>query len=553
MTSKLSTYDGLNKKFSSTIGEFSAVMDAIDYGILFMDSNLNMRIANKAFQKMWGFTDEFIASRPTLVDFLNFNRGNNLYDVSEDEFDKYIEQRVHDVRKGEIAPTEFALLNGKIYRYQCYALEDGGRMLTYVDITELKKHEKELLESQDKFRSIFDHGIGGIAVSATDGKIMHANRVWEDILGYSLEELEQMTPQNLTHPEDLEESSLLYQKLIDGKIPSYQIEKRYISKSGEVIWVIVGVSSVKDKAGEILYTVGEFVNITERKIAEEELRKAHDQLELRVHERTEQLRGEVEERKRIEADLLEANKFAENSNRAKSDLLANMSHELRTPLNAIIGFSDTIRAETFGPLNNDKYREYLDDIHYSGQHLLELINDILDASAIEAGALDLREKKLDLEDIVDTSIRLIMPRAREGKISLSSSINSTYPRILADERRVKQIFLNLLSNGVKFTPEGGEIYVDAVVNKDGSLGISITDTGVGMDNEEAIHALRKFGQIESGLDRKHEGTGLGLPLTKGLMELHDGTLEIDSKKGRGTKITITFPRTRVLSTIQWST
>jgi len=359
---------------------------------------------------------------------------------------------------------------------------------------------------------------------------------------------QQITPQDITHPEDQESSAHLYQQLIEGKIPSYQVEKRYISKKGEIIWVIVGVSPVKNDAGEILYTVGEFVNITKRKNAEEELRIAHDQLELRVHERTEQLRGEVEERKRIEADLLEANMYAEKANRAKSDLMANMSHELRTPLNAIIGFSQAIKEETFGPLNNEKYAEYLNDIHQSGQHLLGLINDILDTSAIEADALQLQEEEVDLEKVIDTSIRLIMPQAKAEKISLSSAINHTSPRIYADERRIKQIFLNLLSNSVKFTPKGGEVFINGNLNNDGTLSISVCDTGVGMGRDEIAKALSKFGQINSGLDRKHEGTGLGLPLTKGLIELHDGTFEIESKKDQGTKVHLTFPKERVRKT-----
>jgi len=240
---------------------------------------------------------------------------------------------------------------------------------------------------------------------------------------------------------------------------------------------------------------------------------------------------------------------AEAANRSKSELLANMSHELRTPLNAIIGFSETMKHEMFGPVGSDKNQEYLDDIHHSGQHLLELINDILDVSAIEAGALELYEENVSLIDVVEVSSRLIRPQVKAGQVTITSSFDPEIPMIYADVRRVKQVFLNLLSNAVKFTPRAGEVTVSAQFNDNGSLAVAFADTGIGMDEEEVTKALSTFGQVDSGLDRKHEGTGLGLPLTKGLMRLHGGTLEIESEKGHGTLITVTFPKERVIQNV----
>lgn len=250
-----------------------------------------------------------------------------------------------------------------------------------------------------------------------------------------------------------------------------------------------------------------------------------------------------------EVNLKHATHRAEAANFAKSDLLANMSHELRTPLNAIIGFSGTMKEETFGPIGNDKYQEYLDDIHYSGQHLLELINDILDVSAFEAGALELNENRVSIPDVVDASIHIIRARAEHGQVTITSSIDPEAPQIYVDERRVKQVMINLLSNAVKFTQEGGVVSVSSCTNGDGSFAISVSDTGIGMDDDEAAVALSKFGQVDSGLDRKHEGTGLGLPLTRGLMELHGGTLEVESEKGHGTSVTVTFPKERVVQNV----
>ena len=280
-------------------------------------------------------------------------------------------------------------------------------------------------------------------------------------------------------------------------------------------------------------------DITERKRAQKALQETLDQLEMRVEERTRELSEEMLERKRAEEDAVRAN-------RAKSDLMANMSHELRTPLNAIIGFSETMKEEMFGSVGSDKNREYLDDIHQSGQHLLGLINDILDVSAIEASALELHEENVCLVEAIDTSIRLIMPRAESGQVNVTSSIDPKIPMIYADERRVKQALLNLLSNAVKFTRQEGTVCVSALHNDDGSLAITVADNGIGMDAEELKMAMSKFGQVDSGLERKHEGTGLGLPLTKGLVELHGGDLDINSEKGHGTMITVTFPKERVV-------
>ena len=273
-------------------------------------------------------------------------------------------------------------------------------------------------------------------------------------------------------------------------------------------------------------------DVTERKQAVEELANHRDNLQNLVLERT--------------LELKEAKEEAEGASRIKSDLMANMSHELRTPLNAIIGFSDSMKAEIFGPIGHEKYREYLEDIHQSGQHLLGLINDILDVSSIEAGAVELHEENVSLCDVVETSVRFIRARADNGQVSIASTIDPEIPLIYADERRVKQILLNLISNAVKFTPEAGRVTVSAQLNDDGSLAVAVADNGIGMDEEEVTKALSTFGQVDSGLDRKHEGSGLGLPLTMGLIELHGGTMEIESEKGHGSLITVTFPKERVI-------
>ncbi|NQU59489.1 MAG: PAS domain S-box protein [Rhodospirillales bacterium] len=237
---------------------------------------------------------------------------------------------------------------------------------------------------------------------------------------------------------------------------------------------------------------------------------------------------------------------AEISNRAKTELLANMSHELRTPLNAIIGFTGSISAETFGPIGNKKYQEYIADIGSSGEHLLELINDILDVSAIEAGKFELHEANIVIDNLVKASVRIISERANLKRIELNTITAEALPLFYGDERRLKQILLNLLSNAVKFTPKGGTVTL-SVSHEDGDGHVfTVTDTGIGMSKSELTKAMTQFGQVDSGHSRKEGGTGLGLPLTKGLVELHGGTLELISDKDNGTTVIVKFPKERVL-------
>jgi signal transduction histidine kinase len=242
-----------------------------------------------------------------------------------------------------------------------------------------------------------------------------------------------------------------------------------------------------------------------------------------------------------EQRLTEAKEAAESANRSKSEIMTNMSHELRTPLNAIIGFSDMMINGVFGRLGCEQYEGYAHDINASGKHLLDLINDILDVSAIEAGKVELRKEIHDVEEIVCAAVRLVMPRAAKGGVEVCVKHNTQTPHIYADGRRFKQILLNLLSNAVKFTPPCGRVDVHTSESTDGNIIITVKDTGVGMTPEEVVIALEPFGQADSGMNRKHEGTGLGLPLTKGLVELHDGTLEVHSEKNMGTTIILTFP------------
>ncbi|MGD0144552.1 MAG: PAS domain-containing sensor histidine kinase [Rhizomicrobium sp.] len=254
---------------------------------------------------------------------------------------------------------------------------------------------------------------------------------------------------------------------------------------------------------------------------------------------------DTDDLKRQEIALAEARRAADFANRSKTEFLANMSHELRTPLNAILGFSEIIERQMFGAIA-PKYVEYAHDIHRSGEHLLSLINDVLDLAKLEAGKLELRESVVHLPAVVDDCLTLVRGRADAGRIALAFEPGAAVPSLRADARVVKQLLINFLSNAVKFTPEGGRVVVRTLYDATGSICLSVADSGIGMTDAEVAVALSPFGQIDSTLARKHEGTGLGLPICKSLMELHGGELSIDSKPNRGTIATAHFPAGRTV-------
>jgi signal transduction histidine kinase len=261
----------------------------------------------------------------------------------------------------------------------------------------------------------------------------------------------------------------------------------------------------------------------------------------------EQLEREVDNHRATEAKLRQAKDDAERADRAKSAFLANTSHELRTPLNAIIGFAEVIRSETFGRIDNPRYLEYLQDIHDSGRHLLRIINDILDLSKIEAGKATLdREEKVHLALAIEASARMVQPRADAELVRISLELERNLPMVVGSERMLQQVFINLLSNAVKFTPAEGEVVVRARRSDQGGVVVVISDSGIGMSEEDIEIALAAFGQVDSNLARKYSGTGLGLPLAKAIAELHGGTLDIESVLGHGTRITVKLPRDRVV-------
>ncbi|MEX2318384.1 MAG: ATP-binding protein, partial [Bauldia sp.] len=251
--------------------------------------------------------------------------------------------------------------------------------------------------------------------------------------------------------------------------------------------------------------------------------------------------------KAVEGEMVAARRAAEAANQQKSDFLAKISHEIRTPLNAIIGFSEVMMEERFGPIGNTRYREYMRDIHVSGAHLMSLINDLLDLSKIEAGKVELTFEAVPPNAVIQESVAIMQPQANRERIIIRTSLMAELPNVVADPRSFRQILLNLLSNAIKFTRAGGQVIVSTSLEDSGEVVVRIRDTGIGMTEKDIETALKPFRQVALARDDRDHGTGLGLPLTKALVEANRATFGIESAPNQGTLVKITFPTTRVLA------
>lgn len=335
--------------------------------------------------------------------------------------------------------------------------------------------------------------------------------------------------------------------IIERGVPVVDRIESVIDHTGAATWYSITKVPIREH-DRVVGLVGVARDITKRKQAEDYLRRAHEELQTAVEERTRWLRQEIRRRAQAEDQARAARDTAEAASRAKTIFLANMSHELRTPLNAIIGFTEL--AETLMDERElGRYGDYLSNITESAHHLLRVINDILDVSRIEVGKVTLRDADVDVADVVHAAMRLAGHVAGAKHQTLAFKIAENFPRLRADERLLKQILLNIVSNATKFTPEGGHVSVSADL-VDGAIVIVIEDDGVGIALQDIPLVLQPFGQVENAMAPKHEGTGLGLPLAKGFMELHGGTLAVESEVGKGTRVTLIFPTARTVPTAQ---
>jgi len=426
------------------------------------------------------------------------------------------------------------------YRLLLYAVSIA--LLCYVAfiLIRLRRGSLALRKSEERFRYTFENAPVGLALITLEGKRFKVNKALADFLGYSVEEITDTTMESTAADhDDLDKSLRLRQRVLDGEITTYRNERRYRHKQGHIVWGEVSSSLLRNEDGEPEHFIAHTIDITERKRAEGNLLKVRNELETRVEERTRELTDEIAERKGAEAELRNAKNEAEIANRAKSEFLSAMSHELRSPLNAILGFADIISHQHFGS-TSEKYKEYAEDIQSSGEHLLTLINEILDLSTIEAGKQPLVKEKLSIKGIVGECVRIVEEKARSNGIDLVVKVPKDLPPLYADRRAAKQILLNLLSNAVKFTSEGGKITVSAKASKRNTT-LKIADTGKGIPAEKLPKLTDPFTRAETNPHLAEPGWGLGLAITKSLVDLHGGTLDITSKVGKGTTVTVTLP------------
>lgn len=386
------------------------------------------------------------------------------------------------------------------------------------DITERKSAEAALRRQT----SPLDHAVklaqlGHWQWDEVADRLIFASEQMAASVGLSLEDYtrEMSKPEGslrFIHPEDREAHDRVISQAI-AKGERYELQYRFFTAAGELRHGRELGEPLFDHNGRVVSTAGTLQDITETK--------------------------------RIEESLLKAKETAELANRTKSQFLANMSHELRTPLNAIIGFSEILEGQLFGPIG-ERNRNYATDIRTSGQHLLRIISDILDVSKAESGEVDLSEDQIDIASVMESCLRLIRHKAESGGLTVKADMPSQPLTVFADSTRLKQVLLNLLSNAVKFTPRGGAITLRARLDGSHGLLLQVIDSGIGIAETDLARVMEPFGQVDSTLARSNEGTGLGLPLTRTLVERHGGALWLDSAPGQGTVANVRLPAERLV-------
>jgi len=379
-----------------------------------------------------------------------------------------------------------------------------------LDVTEERQAQGRAHIAESRLRDAIESLSEAFALWDRNGRLVLCNRSYGLLLG--------LTPDQLGPGAGRDEVSALIRRNVKHEHPP--VAGRFEAEMKDGRWL--QVSERRTTEGGAVVTITETTTL---KRQQEMRRQNEHQLE--------------ELARKYEMEKLRA----ENANRAKSEFLANMSHELRTPLNAINGFSEMMVGEMFGPLGDPRYREYARDIHGSGQHLLALINDILDMAKIEAGKLHLRFEPISLEDVAEDAVRLVRNRAEAVGVALAVDF-PTLPDVEADYRAIKQVLLNLLSNAIKYTPRDGRVEIAAEPHPDvmgGRVRIFVRDTGIGIPQEDLARLAKPFEQVESHLARTTSGTGLGLALTKSLIEMHNGVLDLESKPGEGTTVSFVLP------------
>ena len=397
-----------------------------------------------------------------------------------------------------------------IYVVKFPIADPGGHIVAIggvgIDISDRKRAELALQESEARFRSFMENAPIEMVVKDLDGRFLMVSRAVEEIWDRKAEELLGRRICDITESAGVAGVEEMDRAVIET---GRTVERELHFPGWRADWAHAVKFPIKDSANKIVAIGSVVLNITDKKHAE--------------------------------AALIRAKEEAEIANLAKSHFLANMSHELRTPLNAIIGFAELIANQLFGPIGSAKYLGYAADIRESGTHLLGIVNSILDTSKIEAGSFELHEGPCDVAELIESAAHMVDGRAAQAELTLEQRVAPGLAPLVADERVLKQVLLNLLSNAVKFTPAGGKIVVSADVAADGGLLVQVIDNGIGIAREDLGKVFHRFSQIDNSYARQYGGTGLGLHLTKKLVELHAGTIALESQLGVGTTVSVAMP------------
>ncbi|MBT7760373.1 MAG: hypothetical protein HN732_23790 [Rhodospirillaceae bacterium] len=493
-----------------------ASLESIDQGVVGFGPDGRMRTWNQRYFDLIGVTSEIaevgVSIEKMCKDFADAG-------VFEDNNDEFISQRTKEMMNCDPSQFEMAGPDGRTLDVRRTRMPDGGVTFTVTDVTSSRRDQEDLRKRSAELEAVFGNLDVGIAFFGSDGELVAMNEVLLELQGLDPDEvtkcrnvhdLLRLSARNGEFgPGDVDQLVEAHVEMAFGNVPNIYQHTR---PNG----TILEFRTFSMPGGGILVVCQD---ITAHQQSEQVLRMAKEE--------------------------------AEMANRAKSEFLANTSHELRTPLNAIIGFSDILVGELFGPLGSQKYLEYSRDINESGAHLLSIINDLLDLAKVESGNFELAEERFLLSDVVGSTIRLTRARANEGRVRVTMEMDPQIDLVQADQRAIKQVMLNLLTNAIKFTPEGGQVTIGTGRSRDEVTGKEqietwVTDTGIGMEEVDIPIALTPFAQLEGSFSRRFEGTGLGLPLARHLCELHGGTLAIQSVIGKGTTVTMLLPIDRLI-------
>jgi len=492
--------------------ENRAIIDSVSDIIFETDIMGKILFLNARWVKITGFEIE----QSVGLELFKILHPQDQADVQK-EFDALIKGRIPSFRKFTRLRTSDGTFRAAELAVSTFNQDDASvrRVVgTFTDVEERRRAERALSEAERKYRNIVQNAAGGIFQMTPEGLYLSANPAMAEVLGYESPEqiLREVKNANRDVYVDAAARSAFVRELEKVEIITNH-ETQIKRRDGSAIWVNENIHTVRDDTGAILYLEGSIEDITSR------VKSAIALEEAKMH-----------------SDL---------ANRAKSEFLANMSHELRTPLNSIIGFSEMIKGQVLGQIDQDAYVEYAKDINDSGKSLLNVINEILDISKIEAGERQLNESQIRVDRIASSCVDLLGGKIENADITVTNNLEGM-PEIIGEDLSVKQVFMNLLSNAVKFTPSGGRVSLSYEVSRDGDLHVCVTDTGIGLDEAEVQKALSPFGQTDNDLDRDGSGTGLGLTLVDALLKLHGGSLDLVSQKGIGTTATAIFPKDRVV-------